>query len=58
MLIADIHDVVRGITTEVFERSGVPKKQSRYFSIISNDRTLDIECDGKERFVLGWETRN
>ena len=31
MRIVDIHDVVRGITTEIFEKSGVPKKQSRYF---------------------------
>jgi len=47
--ITDVHDVVRGITTEVFERTGAPKKQNRYFSIIASDRTLDIECETKER---------
>lgn len=47
--IADIHDISRGITTEVLERTGKNKKQSRYFSIITNERTLDLEAESKER---------
>jgi curved DNA-binding protein CbpA len=49
MRITDVHDVVRGITTGVFERTGVPKKQSRYFSLIGSERTMDVECETKER---------
>jgi curved DNA-binding protein CbpA len=47
--IKDIHEITRGITTEVFERTGKPKRQSRYFSIVTNERTLDLEAESKER---------
>lgn len=47
--IKDIHEITRGICTEVFARTGYPKKQSRYFSIITADRSLDIEAETKER---------
>lgn len=47
--ILDIHELTRGITTEVFERTGKPKKQGLYFSIITNERTLDLECESKSR---------
>jgi curved DNA-binding protein CbpA len=47
--ISDIHEITRGITTEVFEKTGKPRKQSRYFSIITTERTLDLECESKER---------
>ncbi len=47
--IADIHDITKGIATEVFETTGKPKKQSRYFSIITNERTLDLEAESKDR---------
>ncbi len=47
--ISEIIDIARGIATDVFARTGYASKHKRYFSIITPDRTLDIEMESVER---------
>ncbi|ETV70408.1 hypothetical protein H257_14085 [Aphanomyces astaci] len=46
--IADVIQVVQGIKTDVFKRSGDTAKTDRYLSLIADDRTLDIEVASDE----------
>ncbi len=46
--IKSIKNVTRGISTDVFQRTGKKSKQDRYFSIVADDRTLDLEAPSKE----------
>eukprot|EP00735_Rhodelphis_limneticus_P013200 TRINITY_DN6763_c0_g1::TRINITY_DN6763_c0_g1_i1::g.3039::m.3039 TRINITY_DN6763_c0_g1::TRINITY_DN6763_c0_g1_i1::g.3039 ORF type:complete len:361 (-),score=71.21,sp/Q8BIJ7/RUFY1_MOUSE/41.18/1e-12,FYVE/PF01363.16/3.2e-16,Mcp5_PH/PF12814.2/4.9e-09,PH/PF00169.24/1.2e-05,PH_2/PF08458.5/0.0034,zf-AN1/PF01428.11/0.22,IBR/PF01485.16/0.095,IBR/PF01485.16/3.8e+03 TRINITY_DN6763_c0_g1_i1:38-1060(-) len=41
-------EVRNGQTTEVFKRTGRPGKDNVTFSLVTSDRTLDLECDSKE----------
>ncbi|RHY32577.1 hypothetical protein DYB32_002444 [Aphanomyces invadans] len=46
--IADVIQVVQGMKTDVFKRSGDTAKTNRYLSLIADDRTLDIEVASEE----------
>ncbi|ETV91703.1 hypothetical protein H310_13772 [Aphanomyces invadans] len=50
--IADVIQVVQGMKTDVFKRSGDTAKTNRYLSLIADDRTLDIEVASEELCVL------
>lgn len=43
ILLADVVQVVRGMKTDVLKRSGDVAKYERYLSLVSDDRTLDLE---------------
>lgn len=47
--ILDIIDITRGINTDVFARTGSRAKHNRYISLITPDRTLDIEMERPDR---------
>ncbi|OQS03096.1 adenylate kinase, partial [Thraustotheca clavata] len=50
--LSDVIEVVQGMKTEVFKRSGDSSKGGRYFSLIADDRTLDIEASSDEICAL------
>ncbi|KAF0684952.1 Aste57867_23109 [Aphanomyces stellatus] len=50
--LADVIQVVQGMKTDVFKRSGDTSKSDRYLSLIADDRTLDIEVASDELCVL------
>jgi len=33
------------LQTDVFRRTGIPRRWDRYFSIVTEDRTLDLEAE-------------
>jgi len=41
--VTDVIDVTGGLSTEVFLRSGSRKRVAHYFSVVTADRTLDLE---------------
>jgi hypothetical protein len=45
---ANVQDVVPGHTTKIFKRSGKPENAHLGFSIVSKDRTLDLDCKSEE----------
>jgi len=47
--VQDVTEIKKGKSTEVFERTGVESKARRYFSIVTPDRTLDIEVISLEQ---------
>jgi hypothetical protein len=44
MLLSSVQDIVEGHETETFKRSGVTGTQSCCFSLIGEDRTLDLQA--------------
>mmetsp|Transcript_5697 Transcript_5697/g.7453 ORF Transcript_5697/g.7453 Transcript_5697/m.7453 type:complete len:273 (-) Transcript_5697:702-1520(-) len=44
-----ISEIKKGMSTEVFERTGSESKQRKYFSIVGSERTLDIEVISVEQ---------
>ncbi|ETW00820.1 CAMK protein kinase [Aphanomyces invadans] len=51
ILVADIHQIVQGLKTPVFERSVSPRQHlvpERCCSIVTESRTLDLEFESKE----------
>ncbi|KAH9195303.1 hypothetical protein AeNC1_002716 [Aphanomyces euteiches] len=50
--LADVIQVVQGMKTDVFKRSGDSSKSDRYLSLIGDDRTLDIEVASEELCML------
>ncbi|CAK4648960.1 unnamed protein product [Aphanomyces euteiches] len=50
--LADVIQVVQGMKTDVFKRSGDSSKSDRYLSLIGDDRTLDIEVASEELCTL------
>lgn len=47
--IDEITGIRRGMSTEVFQRTGNASRSSRYFSIISDSRTLDLEAESAQQ---------
>ncbi|KDO28886.1 hypothetical protein SPRG_05757 [Saprolegnia parasitica CBS 223.65] len=55
--LTDVIEIVQGMKTEVFKRSGDSSKAGRYLSLVADDRTLDIEAatdDICSLLVLGF----
>jgi len=51
--IAKIFDIKKGLTTDVLTQTGVLKREKRYFSLCTEERTLDLEApDNKQRDFL------
>lgn len=58
IVLSDVLQVVRGMKTDVLKRSGDVAKYERYLSLVTDDRTLDLEfpTDAKcEFFVQGFD---
>jgi hypothetical protein len=56
----DVTDIVVGMSTDVLKKNGRPKMIDRYLSLVTAERTVDIETDtmaqvrgGVERAMLG-----
>lgn len=46
--IENITEIKKGISTEVFDRTGIESKAKRYFSLVTPERSLDIEVAARE----------
>eukprot|EP00924_Labyrinthula_sp_SR-Ha-C_P011271 snap_masked-scaffold_48-processed-gene-1.103-mRNA-1 protein AED:0.43 eAED:0.43 QI:0/-1/0/1/-1/1/1/0/585 len=47
--LTDIVEIKLGINTDVFKRTGLKEKEETYFSIVSKERSIDMECVSKQQ---------
>lgn len=50
--IANISKIVKGMGTEVLQHTGKSSRKNRYFSIICDERSLDLETESSQRDFL------
>eukprot|EP00736_Rhodelphis_marinus_P002907 Rmarinus@m.28108 len=58
LALSKVRHVVSGIQTDVLRRSGQPNKECVYFSLLADDRTLDLECmteEERDKLVSAFE---